>query len=35
MSLEEHFDIIIEDEAIDRIQTVEDIYKEIGGILDR
>ena len=35
MSLEEHFNIIIEDAAVDRINTVEDIYKEIGGILDR
>jgi len=35
MTLEEHFNIIIEDAAVDRINTVEDIYKEIGGILDR
>jgi len=35
MSLEEHFDIIIDDEAVDHINTVEDIYKIIGEILER
>ena len=35
MTLEDHFNIITEDAAVDRIHTVEDIYKEIGGILDR
>ena len=32
-NLEEHFNIIIEDAAVDRIDTVEDIYKELRGIL--
>jgi len=35
MTLEEHFNIIIEDEAVDRINTVEDIYKEVGEIIER
>ncbi len=33
MTLEEHFNIIIEDAAVDRLNTVEDIYKELRGIL--
>ena len=35
MQMEEHFNIIIEDESVDRINTVEDIYKEVRGIIER
>ena len=35
MQMEEHFNIVIEDESVDRINTVEDIYKEVRGIIER